>query len=158
MILFNVLDIRQDLGKWKNRHSFSTKAQRHHFEPRQDILNLSRKVNHLSKIRHKNESKSVHQMVSELKQEDYNPILCYKPQGTVDPTLSKLSKESFILAIQTEFQRDLYQQYAQTVLCIDSTHKTNSHDFKLISVFVPDEYGEGQLILRHPCCHITINN
>ena len=97
-------------------------------------------------------------MENELKQEDYNPILCYKPQGTVDPTLSKLSKELFIFAIQTEFQRVLYQQYAQTILCIDSTHKTNSHDFKLISVLVSDEYGEGQSKLRHPSCHIAINN
>ena len=46
-------------------------------------------------------------MVNELKQEDYNPILCYKPQGTVNPTLSKLSRVIY-LAIQTEFQRDLY--------------------------------------------------
>ena len=78
-------------------------------------------------------------MVNELKQEDYNPILCYKPQGIVDPTLSKLSKESFILAIQTEFQKDLYQQYALTILCIDSTHKSNRHDFKITSVLVLDE-------------------
>ena len=77
MILLNVLDIRQDLGKWKNRHSFSTEAQHHHFVTCQDILNLSRKVNHLSKIRPENDVQSVHQMVNELKQEDYNPILCF---------------------------------------------------------------------------------
>jgi hypothetical protein len=38
-----------------------------------------------------------------------------------------------MLGIQTQFQRDLYQTYGSTLLCIDSTHGTNEYDFKLIT-------------------------
>ena len=55
------------------------------------------------------------------------------------------SEDRFVLAIQTKFQQDMYQQYASTVICIDSTHKTNVYDFKLITLMVIDEYGEGKL-------------
>ncbi len=33
----------------------------------------------------------------------------------------------------------MYEQYASTVVCIDSTHKTNVYDFKLITLMVIDE-------------------
>lgn len=137
-------DIRDDVGKRNIRHNFTAAAQRMHFVTRRDILNLSRKVNHLSTIRHENDAQSVHQMVHELRGEAYDPILCYKPQGSTDSTLSQLTKDSFFLAIQTEFQKELYECFAKAIVCIDSTHKTNSHGFKLITVVVPDEYGEGK--------------
>ena len=47
------------------------------------------------------------------------------------------------MAFQTKFQRDLYEMFASTIVGIDSTHKTNSHNFKLITVVVPDDFGEG---------------
>ena len=70
-------DIR-DLGKRHTRHMFASEAQRRHFVTHRDVLNLSRRVNHLSTIRHENDAQSVEEMVAELKQESYNPILCYK--------------------------------------------------------------------------------
>ena len=82
-------------------------------------------------------------LVKELQAESYNPILLYKPQGITDLKLSTISKDGFILALQTEFQRDIYRQYASTVICIDSTHKANAYDFKLVTLMVVDEYGEG---------------
>ena len=48
--------------------------------------------------------------------QDCGQLFC-KPQDTVDPTLSKLSKESFILAIQTKFQRDLYISNMLRLFC-----------------------------------------
>lgn len=119
-------------------------VQRGHFVTRRDILNLARKVNYYSKIRHENDAQSVHQLVNELRQEEFDPVLCYKPQGTEDPALPQLCKESFILAIQTSFQKELFEAFAHIIVCIDSTHKTNCHAFKLITVLVPDEYGEGK--------------
>ena len=29
------------------------------------------------------------------------------------------------------------------MICVDSTHKTNAYDFKLVTLLVVDEYGEG---------------
>ena len=45
-------------------------------------------------------------------------------------------------ASHTKFQQDIYQRYASSVICIDSTHKTNVYDFKLVTLMVIDEYGE----------------
>ena len=98
---------------------------------------------HLSRIRHENDAQSVEEIVAELKQESYNPILCYKRQGILDPDIPQLPADGFVVAFQTKFQKDLYEMFASTIVCIDSTHKTNSHNFKLITVVVPDEYGEG---------------
>ena len=60
-----------------------------------------------------------------------------------DPNVP-IAEDRFILAIQTEFQWEMYQQYASSVICIDSTHKTNVYDFKLVTLLVVDEYGEGR--------------
>lgn len=65
---------------------------------------------------------SVDLLVKELQNEKYDPILLYKPQGVVDPAIP-LPKERFLLALQTEFQQEMYQQYAPSVICIDSTQK-----------------------------------
>ena len=115
-------------------------------------------MNHLSTIRHENDAQSVHMMVNELRREEYDPVLCYKPQGTIDPTFCQLPKDSFMLAIQTESQKELYEQFAQTIVCIDSTHKTNSHGFKLITALVPDDYGEGEDHLHVQYMYTCITN
>ena len=85
-------------------------------------------------------------MVAELEQEPFNPILVFKLQGSKDPSHPTLQTQSFVLVIQTQFQMELYQKYASTILCIDSTHGTNQYRFKLISIVVPDEYGKGILL------------
>ena len=131
------------MGKRHTRHMFADEAQRRHFVTRRDVLNMSRKVNHLSKIRHENDAQSVEEMVAELRQVSHDPILCYKRQGILDPDFPHFPEDAFVLAFQTRFQKELYEMFASTIVCIDSTHKTNSHNFKLITVVVPDEYGEG---------------
>lgn len=93
--------------------------------------------------RHAEDAVSVDLLVKELQKEKFNPVLLYKPQGIVDTSLP-VPQDRFILALQTEFQQDMYQQYASSVICIDSTHKTNVYDFKLVTLMVVDEYGEGK--------------
>lgn len=85
-------------------------------------------------------------MVAELQQEPFNPVVISKPQGSKDNSHPSLHTDSFVLVIQTQFQMELYQKYAFTILCIDSTHGTNQYCFKLISIVVPDEYGKGKLL------------
>ena len=84
-------------------------------------------------------------MVQELHQEKYDPILIYKVQGNTSAHHPDLPESSFVLAIQTQFQKDLFQAYAETIICIDSTHSTNAYDFKLITLLVEDEFGEGNV-------------
>lgn len=56
-----------------------------------------------------------------------------------------LSEDSFVVAVQTEFQVELYRKFSSKMLCIDATHSTNSYRFKLITCVVPDEFGQGIL-------------
>ena len=77
--------------------------------------------------RNDNDAVSVSVLVEELKGEPFNPILIYKPQDTKEPQYPMLPEESFVLALQTKFQMELYQKHASTILCIDSTHGTNQY-------------------------------
>ena len=54
-----------------------------------------------------------------------------------------LPAESFIFCLQTKHQKELLQQFGANVLCMDSTHGTNQYDFKLITVMVTDQFGQG---------------
>lgn len=50
--------------------------------------------------------------VAELQQENFNPILMYKAQEELDSSFPSLSSDSFVLALQTEFQLELYTKFA----------------------------------------------
>jgi len=88
--------------------------------------------------------------VEELRNELYNPVLIYKLQGRSDPQFPTLQDDTFVLAIQIKFQKDLYEVHASTIFYIDSTHGTNQYQFKLITCVVPDDYGKG--MLTNTCC------
>ena len=75
---------------------------------------------------------------------DDNPVLLYKSQGTEpDGDLKDLNKDNFIICVQTPFQADMFREFGSEAVCVDSTHGTNVYDFKLITVIVLDELGEG---------------
>ncbi len=76
--------------------------------------------------------------------EPFNPVLLYKPKGEVVAEYPTLSKESFLLAIQTEFQMELFRENSRKIFCIDATHGTNAYRFKLITCLVPDKFGNGK--------------
>ena len=110
---------------------------------RRDLLNLRRKVCHLTATRHQEDAISVDYLVQEFRQEEYDPILLYKPQDKIVSTLPQLSADSYLLVVQTKFQMELFSTFSDSVVCIDSTHNTNAYRFKLITLLVPDEFGEG---------------
>ena len=67
-----------------------------------------------------------------------------KPQGPKENDESiYLSDDDFLLAIQTEFQKDAMLQFGKKVILMDATHGTTQYDFLLISVLVVDGHGEG---------------
>ena len=110
---------------------------------RRDILNAKCRIQDQSIIRHTDDATSVQLAVTALQKEEYNPILYFKPQHSEDPQLPQFAKDSFILVLQTDFQRQLYQQFSYKILCIDSTHGTNAYKFKLITLMVPDDFAAG---------------
>lgn len=136
--------MRETVGDRSKREDFDQSVSRKHFISKSDIRNIRVKVDDRIVKRHDDDATSVTMMVAELQQEPYNPIVMFKPQGSKDDLHPALQADSFVLVIQTQFQMELYQKYASTILCIDSTHGTNQYRFKLISVVVPDEYGKGE--------------
>ena len=124
-------------------HDFDQTVSRKHYLTKQDIRNISTKVTDNLVKKHKEDALSVQLTVEELQQEPFNPVLIYKPQGVTNPNYPTLSEDAFVLAVQTEFQMQLYQTYAESVLCIDSTHGTNAYNFTLITCIVADNFGQG---------------
>lgn len=128
------------------RQEFDQCVSRKHFLAKSDIRNIKVKVDDRIVKRHDDDATSVTMMVAELQQEPFNPVVIFKPQGSKVDSHPSLQTDSFVLVLQTQFQMELYQKYASTILCIDSTHGTNQYRFKLISIVVPDEYGKGKLL------------
>ncbi len=98
------LDIRNNTGHRSARNCFKESVKRKHLVTKQDCYNKRKKLGWNSS-RHAKDAISVDLLVTELKNEDYNPILLYKPQGVVDTDI-KIPQDRFVLAIQTELQRD----------------------------------------------------
>ena len=138
--------MRETVVDRNKREDFDQSVSRRHFLTKSDVRNIRVKVEDRVIKRHEDDATSVTMMVAELQQESFNPILIFKPQGEKDQTHS-LPIESFVLAIQTQFQQELYKKYVSTIMCIDSTHGTNQYRFKLISIVVPDDQGKGTHLL-----------
>ena len=118
-------------------------VSRKHLITKKDVRNVEVKVRDRIIIHHKDDARSVQLAVAELQQESYNPILAFKPQGCTDSKFSTLAEDTFLLVLQTQFQKRLYELYGGCVLCIDSTHGTNAYRFKLITCMVRDHFGQG---------------
>ena len=122
------------------RDDLCGKLCRDHLTSKQDVHNIMHQfnINHVQK--HTEDSTSINCWVHDLRDQVFNIILCYKPQG--QPAYG-LPNKDFLLGFQTEFQRDTMIKYASSLVCIDSTHCTTGYDFLLITVLVKDDYGEG---------------
>ena len=77
---------------------------------------------------HPDDSTSTFLLVEKLtKTESFNPIIIYKPQGQDVVFGSKtyddldVSKDLFVLGIQTKRQLEIFVKGAKKVVCIDST-------------------------------------
>lgn len=126
-------------------NSTSAGVGRQHLVTKQDINNIKRKLNLQCIQKHPNDLMSVCTWVQELKSLPYNPIVVFKPQEESSSHTSSgcLTNDTFLLGIQTEYQRDAMQHYGNKIICMDSTHGTNIYDFLLISILVVDDFGEG---------------
>ena len=145
-------DVRETVGDHNKLEDFDQSVSRRHFLTKSDVRNIRVKVEDRIIKRHEDDATSVTMMVAELQQESFNPILIFKPQGEKDQTHS-LPIESLVLAIQTQFQQELYKKYVSTIMCIDSTHGTR---FKLISIVVVASYGYVNLCCRTICRMVYI--
>lgn len=137
-----------NVGNRTNRQEFEGTVKRRHLITKQDVANLRRKVCDKTFMKHFDDAASVQMMVNELHDEKYNPVLIYKPQHKKIPEFPALPDDTFIFAMQTQWQKEVYERFSGTVLCIDSTHGTNPYAFKLVTCIVPDDFGKGTCICR----------
>lgn len=126
------------------RDTVTNQVNREHLIKKKDLRNIKMQYNVDGITRDKNDLTSVSAWVTEMMGQKFNPIILYKAQGQEQLShMDNTSNDDFLLCIQTEFQRDMFREFGSNVVCIDSTHGTNAYDFKLTTVIVVDEYGEG---------------
>ena len=94
--------------------------------------------------RHHDDATSVAAWVEEMRgMGDDNVVLYYKPQGA-DDDKTGLKREDFLIVLQTPIQAKMFKKLAEgKVVCVDATQGTNAYEFKLITLLVVDEHGEG---------------
>ena len=45
----------------------------------------------------------------------------------------------------TPFQADLFSEFSEKIVCLDSTHRTNQYKHKLVTMVVPDAFHNGMI-------------
>ena len=131
------------------RNSVGLSMERKHLVSKQDIHNIQRQYNISGVKRHANDHISLQAWIEDCKMMEYNPIVIFKQQGEEqDENVDDMSKNDFLIGIQTEFQRDMMVKFGNN---IDTTHGTNMYDFNLLTLMVMDEFGEGLPVLWAIC-------
>ena len=138
-----VIGITSEVADRTRRDEFDAVVSRRHFITTQDVRNIERSTMARSELFHERDAVSVRNLQSE----DYDPVALYKPYGVLSEALPTLGKDDFILVIQTQHQKELYRMFGANVICIDSTHGTNAYNFKLVTMMVVDDFGEGKQTL-----------
>ncbi|GFV92802.1 c2H2-type domain-containing protein [Trichonephila clavipes] len=91
----------------------------------QDIKNVKRSFG-LTNQRHVDDATSVRLMLEEMAEfSTDNPIL-----GCLSSEYEGLNNEDFFLALQHPLQREKVKKFGEEIVCVDSTHGTNSYNFK----------------------------
>ena len=140
--MYNISNIREGVGHHTKRQDFAQTVSRKHFITKQDVRNTRRSVSDRLIKRHDNDAMSDSILVREIQQKPFNPVLIHKPQGMILEEFPTLAKKSSVLAVQREFQMEIYRKFCNKILCIDSTHSTNAYRFKLIAYVVPNKFGQ----------------
>ena len=128
------------------RDSVTTEGiQRQHLIEKKALRNIACAFGVTGIQRHSNDQESVHSWLTEWGNSDRNPGLFYKLQGQeyVDKEDLNLNKNDFLIVIQSPFQRHMAEKFAHKGVCCDATHGTTAYDFKLTTLLVVDEFGEG---------------
>jgi len=70
--------------------------------------------------------------------------LSFKARNTAPPADSELVHDSFHVILQTDWQRDRYQELGKSFAGIDGTHNTMQYkNMTLFTILVCDKWGHG---------------
>lgn len=95
---------------------------------------------------HKDDGQSILQWVARLK----GDILAFKSSAEAAPAGSGLDPDTFVLILQTEYQREVFEKEGHSFAGIDATHNTTHYmNTSLFTVIVRDRWGHGeQFVIR----------
>ena len=117
-----------------------TNLKRFHMITRKDLNNIQRDFRLINtEATNISEVECVRMWVNSKKEMDHNPILHFKQQSEEDKT-KYFEDDDFFLAIMTKAQKSILERFGNDIICVDSTHGTNSSDFFLITLLVVDEF------------------
>ena len=72
-------------------------------------------------------------------------VLAFKAASQVPEPGSGLSKDAFVLAIQTHSQKESYHKFGTYFAGIDATHNTTMYEnLNLFTIIVRDNFGHGE--------------
>ena len=126
------------------RDSETNQISREHLVSKKDISNIKKQYNIEGIRRYPNDLISVAEIVNEMEDLYYNPVILFKQQGEPPSNCcTDSAKENFLLVLQTEFQSDMLCRHGRKGVCMDATYKINDYDFNLITLMVLDDFQEG---------------
>ena len=93
---------------------------------------------------------SIEKRLKAITSEDYNPLLLYKLSTESENTDAKVDNSSFVIAIQTKEQNQLFQKYASGIVLLELASPTPFIPYYILTIKVLDEmeqaYNVGHLI------------
>jgi len=93
---------------------------------------------------HRDDGQSILQWVEWLK----GDILAFKSSAEAAPAGSGLDADSFVLILQTEYQREVFEKEGHSFAGIDATHNTTHYvNTSLFTVIVRDRWGHGKQLI-----------
>lgn len=123
----------------------SNKANRRHFATRADIRRIQKMIEEESIRLAAQDGPSVLEWVAKLREEGH--FVSLKCSNEAAPPGSNLDADSFVLIIQTKYQRECWEKYGSKFAGIDGTHNTTHYkNMTLFTLLVRDEWGHGQLL------------
>lgn len=94
---------------------------------------------------HRNDGESILQWVSRL--QAAGDILAFKSSSQAAPDGSGLADDTFVLVIQTKYQKHIFEKYGHSFMGLDATHNTTQYeDTSLFTAIVRDHWGHGKKV------------
>ncbi|KAJ6616308.1 hypothetical protein B0H10DRAFT_2219529 [Mycena sp. CBHHK59/15] len=121
----------------------SKQADRRHFATRADVRRIEKMIEEETIQLASGDGTSVLEWVKKLREQGHFVFL--KRSDEAPPSGSDLDPDSFVLIIQTKYQRECWENYGSHFASIDGTHNTTHYEnMTLFMLLVRDNWGHGK--------------
>ncbi|KAF7372423.1 SWIM-type domain-containing protein [Mycena venus] len=117
-------------------------ASRMEFIELRDIRRIEKEIEAEAIRLHPDDGQSTILWVQRLRNKGH--LLAFKSKTDPVPPGSNLTHNLFLLAIQTDWQRQIFAKYGHKLVCIDATHNVTMYEnLNLTTLVVRDKWGHG---------------